>query len=168
MVWLLLADMRKGRLLCCRATNHGRCHVEECETIQNDLPKPEYEVSSPIRKRAGMTYGIEDQRESEELKHFVRQLNEWLPRRMHKHAADRLVVIAPARFLGELRTRLKPELKKQLDMRKGEWIHLTVRELAEHHEVRALIGMEKHTMLSKNLKPPENYGAMNVKEEKII
>ena len=140
--WLLLVDRRQGRLLCCSVTSHGRCHVEEYDTLQSDSPPKEHEVSSPIRKRCSTTYGIEDRGDLEEIKHFVRQLNEWLPGIMRQHSIEDLVVIASSGVLGELRTRLRTELKQQCDLRKGAWIHLSIRELAEHPVVRELVGLD--------------------------
>ena len=140
--WLLLADRRQGRLLCCSVTRHGRCHVEEYDTLQSDSPAKEHEVSSPIRKQGSITYGIEDRGDMEEIKHFVRQLNEWLPRVIQKHSIEDLVVIASSRVLGELRTMLEPEVKRHCDLKKGVWIHLSIRELAEHPVVRELVGLD--------------------------
>lgn len=139
--WLLLTDMRHGRLLRCSATKHDRCHVVECELFENDYPLKEHEVTSPLHKRAGITYGIEDRDDAEERRHFVRRINQWLPVAMTKYDIERITAIAPSRFLGELRARLNPKIIKQLDLRKGEWVHLPIRELMGHPLVRELVGI---------------------------
>ena len=140
--WFLLADIRYARLLRCSVTAHGWCHFDECDTLHNDYPEKEHEVTSPLRKRAGITYGIENGYEPESVKHFARQLNRSLPGTMSKYQIEHLVLIAPSRFLGELRKLLKPQLQRKLDIRRGEWIHLPTRKLAEHPVVRELIGLD--------------------------
>ena len=140
--WLLLTDTLQGRLMRCSVTKHHRCQVEECETLRNDRPKHEHEVSSPIRKRDSVTYGIEDRGDEENLRHFVRRLNHWLPGVMQKHAIGDLVVVAPSRLLGGLRMAQDPDFKLHCELRKGEWIHLSIRELTEHPVVRELVGLD--------------------------
>ena len=140
--WFLLADIRYARLLRCSVTTHGRCHFDEYDRLQSDYPDKEHEVTSPLRKRAGMTYGIENGYEPESVKHFARQLNRLLPGTMSKYEIEHLFLIAPSRFLGELRNLLKPELQRKVDMHRGEWIHLPIRKLAEHPVVRELIGLD--------------------------
>ena len=140
--WFLLADIQSARLLRCNVTAHGRCHFDECGEIQSDYPEKEHEVTSPIRKRAGMTYGIEDDYEPESVKHFARQLNRFLGDTVSKHQIECLFLIAPSRFLGELRRQLKPNLQRRVDMHRGEWIHLPTRKLTEHPVVRDLVGLD--------------------------
>lgn len=143
MSWLLLTDIQQSRLLRCGVTQHRRCHVEECETLQNNRIKHQQEEASPLRKSASVTYGIdEDRSKAADLKYFVRQLNHWLPGVMRQHAIENVVVVAPSRLLGELRAILAPELKPHCEQRKGEWIHLSVRELAEHPLVLEQVGLE--------------------------
>ena len=140
--WFLLADSQSARLLRCSVTDHGRCHFDECARFHSDYPEKEHEVTSPIRKRAGMTYGIENGYEPESIKHFARQLNHSLPDTMSQYQIEYLILIVPSRFLGELRKLLRSDLQRKLDMHRGEWIHLPISKLAEHPVVRDLVGLD--------------------------
>ena len=141
--WLLLTDIRQGRLIQCSVTKHDRCHMEEFDTLLNDLPKHKQDVSSTTRNRRNETNGIDGRGDEEDIKHFVRQLNEWLPGVMREHKIEKLVVVAPSRLLGELRETLAHELKPHCELRQGEWIHLSIRELAEHPAVHKLVGLDE-------------------------
>ncbi|MBN2376423.1 MAG: host attachment protein [Sedimentisphaerales bacterium] len=141
--WLLLTDIRQGKLLQCGVTKHDRCHVEEFDTIRNDLPKHEQDMSLTTRNRRSETNGIDGRGDEEDLKHFVRQLNHWLPGMMRQHAIQNMVVVAPSRLLGELRETLAHELKSHCELRKGEWMHLSIRELTELPAIHELLGLDE-------------------------
>ncbi|TFG37598.1 MAG: hypothetical protein E4H46_01445 [Desulfobacterales bacterium] len=141
--WLLSTDIRQGKLLQCSVTKHDRCHVEEFDTLLNDLPKHEQDMSLTTRNHRSETNGIDGRGDEEDIKHFVRQLNHLLPGVMRQHAIENMVVVAPSRLLGELRETLARELKPHCELRKGEWLHLSIRELAEHPAVHELLGLNE-------------------------
>ncbi|MCF7957999.1 MAG: host attachment protein [Phycisphaerae bacterium] len=143
MKWLLLADIRQGKLLKCSVTKHKRCHVEEFDTLLNDLPKHEQVESATTRNKRSETSGIDGRSDKEDLKHFVRQLSHWLPGVLRQHAIEKMVVVAPSRLLGELRETLDHELKSHCELKQGEWTHLSIRELTEHPAVHKLLGLDE-------------------------
>ena len=140
--WVLLADARHGRLLCCGLTPQDRCHVDECDSIQNDWPGHDHPRSGPLRKPTGASYGIEDDEVREPTSRFARQVVAWLHHKMDEHEIERIVILAPPHFLGALRDEHPAHLRGKAIERKGELMNVPTSELAKHPVIRELVGLD--------------------------
>ena len=140
--WVLLADGRHGRLVCCGVTPQGRCHVDECDSIQNDWPGHDHPRSSPLWKGTGVSYGIEDDEVREPTRRFSRQVVAWLHCKMAEYEIEQVVILAPPHFLGVLRDEPSADLAGKAIERKGELMNVPTSELAKHPTIRELVGLD--------------------------
>ena len=140
--WVLLADARHGRLLCCGVTPQGRCHVDECDSIQNDWAGHDHPRSGPFRKPTGASYGIEDDEVREPTKRFARQVVAWLHHKMAEHEIEHIVILAPPHFLGALRDEQSTGLASKAVEHRGELVNVPTSELAIHPVIRELVGLD--------------------------
>jgi len=139
-IWVVLADAHQCRLLRCGLTRHGRCHVEEYDSIQNTWPGHEHHRPSPLHGKTGDTYAAEGKEANEELTRFARQVADWLDRKTANNMA-RVAFFAPPRFLGALRRVQSVRLAERLEERKGEMIHLPIGVLSKHPAIRDLLDL---------------------------
>ena len=130
--WVLLADRLHARLLRCGIVPVGRCHAEEVDSIKSSWIGHEHDVASQLHKRSGAQYAIEDTYKDEERKYFAKQLAEWIADRIDHHKIHRLVVFAPAHFLGSLRHTLPGRLSGVIQEKEGELSHLTLGQVSKH------------------------------------
>ena len=111
--WVVLADSRHGRLLRCGLTPQGRCHLQECDSIENTWPGHEHHRPSPLWGKTGETYAAEGKEIEEELARFARQVADWLEQKT-AHNMSAVVLFAPPRFLGALRRIQSKHLAERL------------------------------------------------------
>lgn len=140
--WVLVADARHGGLLCCGLTSQDRCHVEECDSIQNDWPGHDHPRSGPLWKGTGVSYGIEDDEVREPMSRFGRQVVAWLNHKMAEYEIERIIIFAPPRFLGVLRNEQSTDLAGRAIEHKGELVNVPTSELAKHPAIRELVGLD--------------------------
>jgi protein required for attachment to host cells len=140
---VLLADVEKAKLLRCGLTVNGRCHVETVDTIQNDWPGHDHPKSSPLWKNTTVSYGVEDNESPEETRRFVREVNEWLKRKMKIHAIKSIVILAPPSITGVFRkTKFASTHPTSIVTHKGELVNLPVHKLARHAAIQGLVDAE--------------------------
>lgn len=142
-VWVLLADMDRAKLCRCGLTKAGRCHVEICETLENEWPGHDHPRPSPQWKNATVTYGVEDNERPEERKRFVRELTDWLEHQMKKHDIENLVTLMPPRFAGVFR-KMKFTHSRALNLiqHKGDLVNLPMHKLTEHAVIQGLVATD--------------------------
>lgn len=114
--WVLIADAARARVLENRGPGTG-VHTLEGLTFENELP-PSRELS---RDRPARTFdsagegrhAIEPRTDPrrEEKRSFARFLGEALDAALAERSYERLVIVAPPPFLGDLRTALTPAVK---------------------------------------------------------
>ena len=129
--WFALADAEHCRLLCCRLTEQGTQHVDECDTLENTFPEHEH-----LRPQTGdgMTHDVEERE-----RRFAGRIVEWLQENAKKHEIDRLVIFAPPHMLGALRKASSRLLAGHLKELEGNLVRLRVGQLAEHPMIRDLL-----------------------------
>ena len=142
--WVLLADRLHARLLRCGIVPIGRCHAEEVDSIKSSWIEHEHHVASQLHKRSGAQYAIEDTHKEEERKYFAKQLAEWIAERIDHHKMHRLIVFAPAHFLGALRHTLAHRLSGVIQEKEGELSHLTLGQVSKHPAIREIVGLKRH------------------------
>ena len=141
--WVFLANARRGCLLKRSITEHGRCHLEEIATIRNDWPGHEHQTTSPIWKKATVTFGIRDNDADEETHRFAKKAVRWLEEKMTEYHVGRITVFASSHFLGALRRQVHARFEKAVQLRKGELLHLPLGALSKHPAIQGLLGFTK-------------------------
>lgn len=140
--WVLLADARHGRLLCCGLTPQGRCHVDDCDSIQNDWPGHDHPRSSPLWKGTGVSYGIEDDEVREPTRRFARRVAAWAHHKMAQYEIEHIAILAPPHFLAALRDERSADLAGKAVGHQGEFTNVPTSELAKHPTIRELVGLD--------------------------
>ena len=139
-VWVLLADMERARLLCCRRMENDHLHVETCATIENDLPERAHLRSPPMWKNTTVTYDIGDEDTYEREKRFVHDVTAWMSKKIEQHGIGNLALLTPPRFSGLFRkTKFARQFGVKVIQHRGELINLPVRKLAHHTIIRQLM-----------------------------
>ena len=138
--WVLLADMKQAKLLCCGLTKNNRCHVEVHDTMKNDLPEHDHPKSSPMWKNASVSFGIVDYDTQEDDKRFMQVVTDWLGQKMKALDIAHIVVLGPPHLTGALRkTKFAQRHAVNVIQHKGDLINLPTGKLAEHAIIRGLV-----------------------------
>jgi protein required for attachment to host cells len=137
--WVVLADARRCRLLCCGLTRHDRCHVEEYESFHNTWPGHEHHRPSPLSGKTGDSYAAQNNEASEDLNRFARQVANWLDHKIDNGIGS-AVLFAPPRFLGALRSVQPDRFSQRVRQQNAEMVHLPIRALSKHPAIRRLVG----------------------------
>jgi protein required for attachment to host cells len=115
--WILVADASRARLF---REQRGKCiMIGEFEHPESRASVREL-VSDANGRKPGAGYGHRPGAEPHtdpkdvEAEKFAHRLAESLERGLHVHAFEQLVLIAPPRFMGELKGRLSDQVQKRL------------------------------------------------------
>ena|SRR5437868_5573211 len=135
-VWFALADAEACRLLYCTLTTQGTHHVDEYDALQNNLPHQEQ--ARPMTN-AGTKHNVE-----EGERRFASEIVSWLQARAGQYEISHLVILAPPRMLGVIRSVPLGSLKGRVDELKGDLMRLQVGQLADHPMVRELMSQQQH------------------------
>ncbi len=139
--WVLLANMRCGRLLKCRSSARARCHVEEIDRVENTWEGHEHGRPSPLAGKSGHSYASEGHQRDEDLDRFARKVAIWLKPQISDHDIDRLTIFAPPRFLGAFRKIRIVQMDNCLEDRHEDLIDLDAKRLSDHRSIRELVGL---------------------------
>ena len=126
--WFALADAESCRLLYGSLTEQGTHQVEETDAIKNTLPEPEH---MRAQTNAGTTHDVE-----EKERRFASEIIAWVQKKAAHHGWDHLVIFAPPRMLGVLRTVRLGSLNGHVEELKGDFMRLTTGQLADHPMIR--------------------------------
>jgi protein required for attachment to host cells len=136
--WIVIADGAHARLFANRGPGKG---IEAIENgVINGDHRPDHEL---VRDAAGRTFeSVGDTRHAitprtdphRELKReFAKELVSLLDQRLSEHAFDRLILVAPPKALGDLRSALsdglKPRVYAELDK---DLVKIPTAELPQH------------------------------------
>lgn len=117
--WVLVADGSRARIL--EKEDGGRKQLKTIEgmTFAHDLPK----TSDVVRDRLPRTFesvgstrhavATEVDPHREEKRKFARELADALDAELAKHSFDRLLIVAPAQMMGDLRSALTPTVRER-------------------------------------------------------
>jgi protein required for attachment to host cells len=126
--WFALADTDACRLFRCSLTKQGTRQVEEHGALENVFP--EHEHQRP-QTGDGMTHDRE-----EKERRFAGEIVAWLQKRAVQFEFNQLVLYSPPHMLGVLRTVPLGSLKGRVEELKGDLMHLTAGQLADHPMIR--------------------------------
>jgi protein required for attachment to host cells len=113
--WIIAADSSRARIL--QVTDRGQ-HLEEIEDLLNPEGRAhDRELISDAHPRFSGTRGPgSDREEMSATEHatelFAKRLGDYLDKARTAHRYDRLHLIAPPKFLGQLRKELGKEVEK--------------------------------------------------------
>lgn len=130
--WICVADAERARLLEWRPTPRGTPHLEERAALETSWA--EHERGRPAFRsgKSVHTHATPGHEAEEKVRHFARELAEWLDRKAAGREFARCRVYAPARFLGAFRKAVPPRLRGALELCEGELTRFTAGELARH------------------------------------
>lgn len=129
--WFCLADAESCRLLCGRLAAKHAPHVEEIDVLRNTLPKQPH--PRPVTN-AGVTHDVE-QRE----RRFGGEIIAWLQGKARERNIKRLVIFAPPRMLGVLRSVPLQSLKGYVEEIGGDLMPMNADQLAAHPLIHELL-----------------------------
>jgi len=144
--WIITADARRASLFACQRKHGGALLVNHLRSIDNPHEN-EHERGRPILAggaerpgsiaRSGARAAPQDvagrRTEEEEHRRFARDVASWLADARKALGVQRVVLFAPARFLGMLRDELAGDALT--DLREGELTRFDEHELAAHPAV---------------------------------
>jgi protein required for attachment to host cells len=117
--WVLVADGSRARILQKDEGNRKQLRTIEGKTFSHELPK----TSEVVRDRLPRTFesvgetrhavATEVDPHREEKRKFAGELADALDAELVKKSFDRLVVVAPAQMLGDLRSALSPAVRER-------------------------------------------------------
>ena len=121
--WILVADRSRAKLLHQLSGGQGPYPTLSCWSHEAGRLQPwERDAEEPGRiiHPAGYASAVEphEDRDHVEARRFAKELVDHLELSRQEHRFDRLLVIAPPKFLGVLRQSWTPSLEAMID---GEW-----------------------------------------------
>ncbi len=127
--WILVADGAEARIFLSSPGEPKWLELHDFKNPQSRMRGVQLLESPPDMDNGQLP------REREEVG-FAHRLAKYLDVSLSRNTYDRLIVVAPPRFLGELRG----ELTRQVERRIVDWltedlVHLSPRELTEHVQV---------------------------------
>lgn len=136
--WILVADGAQARMYETDARGKEFVALPHGEFLAANLPSREIDADKPGQgfDRVGqgqrrMQPRTDSQRHAKA--EFARHLAEFLEQKQQRQAYDALVIVAPAKALGDLRVALAPGVKKLvLAELSKDLVHLNERELPRH------------------------------------
>ncbi len=137
--WFCVADSRRARLLQGRVNRSDRLHVVEQGRLEFEFLESEHGRPSPRISKDGHSYASRPHENEQKIAQFARDVARFLQQKVGQLSGQKLVLFAPARFLGALRKAMPARLAAQLDEREGELAHLNEVRLAAHPEVARLL-----------------------------
>ena len=137
--WVALADSQRAHLVQASSAPVDRCHVEHCDSITFDWVGHEHGRPSPRTGRNGKTYASAGHEDAENLRRFARQVANWLAETVDRYEIDRLVLFAPARFLGALRKSWNGRLSDRIEEHEGDLTGAPLSTLSKHPAIRNLV-----------------------------
>ncbi len=146
--WICVADAHRAHLVQCEHTQSGSWTMEQCGELESENPAHRHKRPSP---RCGRMGGYPDTQEGQadrDRQRFARRVAAWLKRNINGRRVQRLVLLAPPRFLGALRKTAASRLAGSVDDRPCELTHLKAHRLREHPVFRESLGMPPGSALA--------------------
>ncbi|MSP41820.1 MAG: host attachment protein [Alphaproteobacteria bacterium] len=138
--WVVVADGARARIFLIEGPGTGLVPAMDHDLIGNRLPSHEmgsdrsgvsFSSAGPGRRAVAPHTDPHVHAEHE----FIRQVATEVRQGLNTHAFEQLVIVAPPKALGELRTELDPQAAKLIKAELNKDLtHLTPHQLAEHLE----------------------------------
>ena len=150
--WIALADTERCRLLRCDLTKQGTHRVREITGFENRWPKHRRGRPMALGGMTGDSYAAPHHYVGERIRRFAEDVIKQLEAECKARQVGRLVILAPARFMGELRQLHEPQ-HARFELREGELMQFSTAALASHPVIQGLIDRPKAE--SRDWKPAE-------------
>lgn len=137
-VWFALVDTERCRLLQCDLTEQGTHRVREVTAFENRWPKHERGRPMALGGMTGSSYAAPHHYVGERVRRFADDVVSQLEAECTKREVERLTLVAPPRFMGELRKRYDRK-NRCFELREGELMQFSTAALAEHPLIQRLI-----------------------------
>ncbi len=136
--WFALVDTERCRLLQCDLTKQGTHRVREVSAFENRWPKHRRGRPMALGGMTGNSYASPHHYVGERVRRFAADVISLLEAECKKRQVERLTLIAPPRFMGELRKRYDQQ-NERFELREGELMQFSTAALAGHPVIQSLI-----------------------------
>lgn len=136
--WFALVDTERCRLLRCDLTKQGTPSVREVSAFENRWPKHRRGRPMALGGMTGSSYASPHHYVGERVRRFADDVIKRLEAECKERQVERLAVIAPPRFMGELRKSYDPQ-NERFDLHEGELMQFSTAALASHPVIQRLI-----------------------------
>jgi protein required for attachment to host cells len=132
-VWIVVADARLARLMCCPDPQEQR-RLQTVDELHEQWDEKEHHRPQPLGSRDGHAYAAYPREDEERLHRHAKRLEQWLGRhrQQHHHAGGRWTLVAPPRLLGELRQTRGAGGVDQMKQVEAQLTDLSPTQLAQH------------------------------------
>lgn len=129
--WLFIVNQNGGRLLEARLVPEERHQLTVQACLENEWESHEHGRPSPRTGKSGHSYSSIGHEEETMRRRFAQDAATWLGENVRKHDIERVAVLAPSRFLSDLRECWPPRLHERIDeyecglgyMEQGRLVH---------------------------------------------
>lgn len=140
--WCALVDTERCRLLRCDLTKQGTHRVREITGFENRWPKHRRGRPMALGGMTGDSYAAPHHYVGERVRRFAEDVINRLEVECRERRVKRLTLIAPPRFMGELRKLCDPR-DGLFGLHKGELMQFSTAALASHPVIQGLIDRPK-------------------------
>ena len=134
--WILIADGARARIVENDGPGKGLGPALNYEFAASHAPTRDIGADKPGRGQGGGSHHVMDPKvdwHTFEKHRFAGDMAEVLAKADSAHVFDALVLVAPAKTLGELRKKLNPNVKGKITAELGKDLtHLNLKDIGEH------------------------------------
>lgn len=138
--WFFRVDARSGELLRGHRTAQGHPHLQSVEMLENIWEAHQRSRPSPRQGKNGHSYASIGHEQEERRRRFTKGAGQWLESRMTGMNCDEVLVLAPARFIGEARLCWTDALLRRVNLREADLNGVPMRRLLQHPMIRERLG----------------------------
>lgn len=138
--WIFIVNQNEGRLLHAREVPENRHQLRVRETVRNDWEEHQRGRPQPLAAKNGHTHSSFGHEGETLRRRFAQDVASWLQRKVRKHGIDRVAVLAPPRFLAELKSLWPNNLQCHVDQYECGLSYLDEGELVQHPLIEKILG----------------------------
>ena len=137
--WICIVNQSGGRLLRAREVPENRHQLKLTSHIENQWEEHEHGRPSPLAAKNGHTHSSYGH-ESETMRgRFAQDVTQWLAQNAKSNDIDRVAVLAPSRFLAELKQRWPTSLQSRVEEHECGLGYLEEGDLVQHPKIQKLL-----------------------------
>ncbi|MCZ6835026.1 MAG: host attachment protein [Planctomycetota bacterium] len=137
--WICIVNQREGRLLRAREIPEHRHQLKLKARIENKWEEHEHGRPSPLAAKNGHTHSSYGHESETMRRRFAQDVADWLESNARTNGIDRVAVLAPSRFLAELKPRWSTRLQSHVEEYECGLGYLEEGELVQHPMIIRLL-----------------------------
>ena len=142
--WIFIVNQTEGRLLQAREMPENRRQLRLRDRIENAWEEHEHQRPQPLAGKNGHTYGSFGHEQETMRRRFAQDVARWLHGKVSRLKIDRVAVLAPSRFLGELKPLWPSRLQPRINEYECGLGYLGEGELAQHPQIIQILSNGAH------------------------